>query len=454
MSGLREFSTVWRIAVGTLAAVLLLASGAQGSSTEQVLYSFQGGTDGTYPAGGLVFDQSGNLYGATSQGGNDWGTVFELTPQSGGWTKSSIYVFQGKSEDDGSAPSGGLIFDAKGNLYGVTSYGGAGDCKLDGYPVGCGTVFELTPNGSTWTETILYSFQGGNDGYLPGGNLTFDAKGNLYGSTFFGGGHGVCDQGYYPYCGTVFELSPPSKKGGAWTERVLYSFRNGPDGANPNGGLTFDKEGALYGTTAYGGIKAEWCSEDLGDGCGVAFELKPPAKKGGAWTESVLHRFKGWEDGDGQWPGAGLIFDNKGALYGTTVGGGQGSSPGGTAFQLKPPRRKGGAWGEAVLYTFTGGNDGGNPMGGLIFDEQGNLYGTDLGGASKGGNVYELSPPTGGGAWTLTVLYNFTGPPDGYYPAASLIFDQAGDLFGTTLWGGNGQGCSYGGCGTVFEVTP
>jgi hypothetical protein len=434
----------------------MLAAAARGASTEQVLYSFQGGTDGTYPAGGVVFDQSGDLYGATSEGGASscspqaqCGTVFELTPGSGGWTETQLYVFKGKAYNDGDAPSSGLILDQAGNLYGVTAYGGSGNCVLSGTKGGCGTVYELTPNGSTWTETILYSFQGDKDGYFPAGNLVFDAAGNLYGATNFGGGYGDCNP-IYGYCGTIFKLSPPSGNGGPWTETVLYRFKGGKDGAYPNGGLIFDNQGNLYGTTEFGGGSSACTWEE--DGCGTVFELKPPTKKGGAWTESLLHRFKGYPDG--HYPNGGLIFDKKGGLYGTTVSGGEGSSASGTAFQLKPPRRKGGAWAETILYTFTGGNDGGNPMAGLIFDEQGNLYGTDLGGASYGGNVYELSPAAGGGAWTLTVLYNFTGPPNGYYPAASLIFGQAGSLFGTTQWGGNGQGCQYGGCGTAFEVTP
>jgi uncharacterized repeat protein (TIGR03803 family) len=432
-----------------LVALLMLASGAQGSSTERVLYSFQGGNDGAKPAGGVLFDKAGNLYGTTSSGGpncskeDGCGTVYQLTPQGGGWTETVLYAFMGKSQNDGNFPNGGLVFDQDGNLYGVTGYGGSGNCVLVEEDVGCGTVFELMPNGSTWTETILYSFQGGKDGYLPVGNLTFDTKGNLYGATFFGGGYGVCDQGIYPYCGTIFELSPPTHKGGAWTEKVLHSFKNGADGANPNGGLVFDAEGVLYGTTVYGGGKG--CNSDAGDGCGSVFQLKPPARKGGSWIHTVLYRFKA--SGDGGNPAAGVIFGQKGALYGTTATGGQGES--GTVFQLKPKR--GGAWSETILYALTDGNDGADPMAGLIFDNERNLYGTaSMGGASHRGTVFQVGPPP---TWTYTVLYGFTGSSDGSGPAASLIFDGAGNLYGTTQYGGGGQGC-YGGCGTVFEVTP
>lgn len=448
--------------LGLLVVILVFASTAWGGATEKVLYSFQGGTDGMYPTGNVIFDQAGNLYGTTPQGGgtnyncigDSCGTVFELTPQDGVWTETVLYAFTGKSQNDGDLPNGGLVSDQDGNLYGVTGYGGAGDCRLSGSLVGCGTVYELTPpagQGDSWTETIVYSFQGGKDGYLPLGNLTFDAKGNLYGATFFGGGHGTCDQGVYPYCGTVFELSPPSKKGGDWTEKVLYSFKNGPDGTNPNGGLIFDGEGALYGTTVYGGAKVESCADDGGDGCGVAFELKPPARKGGAWVETVLHRFTDFPDG--RHPFAGVVFGSEGNLYGTTLGGGQGSTADGTVFELKPRHGGGAPWSETVLYTFLDGNDGGFPMDPLILDNKGNLYGEA--GAGAGGTIFEMSPPTRrGGAWTYVVLYNFTDSPDGDGPEGGLIFDGAGNLYGTTHYGGTGEGCEYGGCGTVFEVTP
>jgi uncharacterized repeat protein (TIGR03803 family) len=453
MSKLREFSAVCRIAVGALAAVLMLASVAWGGDTENVLYSFQGGSDGSEPSGGVVFDQNGNLYGATSYGGGSscaplttCGTVFELTPGAGGWTETVLYVFKGKAYNDGDIPSGGVILDGAGNLYGVTGYGGGGNCYLSGTKAGCGTVYKLTPNGSTWTETILYSFHGGKDGNFPAGNLVFDAAGNLYGSTLFGGGRGNCGS-IYGYCGTIFELSPPSGNGGAWTEKVLYSFKGGNDGASPDGALIFDKQGALYGTTEFGGGSSNCTWHE--DGCGTVFELKPPAKKGGPWTESLLHRFEGYQDGDGQWPAAGLTFDSKGNLYGMTLTGGKGGS--GTVFQLRP--RRAGAWSEAILYAFTGGNDGVASSGGLIFDGEGNLYGTSLGGSYHGA-VFELSPPLmQDGAWTLTDLYDFKGPPDAGWPYAGVILDNAGNIYGTTLYGGTGQGCDDG-CGTVFEVTP
>jgi hypothetical protein len=175
------------------ALVLLFASTASAEWTEKVLYSFQGGNDGSFPGGGVVFDQQGNLYGVTEAGGppscdpigSYCGTVYQLTPpvkQSDPWTKTQLYMFKGKRFNDGEVPSG-LIIDKAGNLYGVTAYGGSGGCVLVGVPAGCGTVYELSPpvtKGGKWTYTILYNFKGGKNGYLPGGNLVFDSAGNQY----------------------------------------------------------------------------------------------------------------------------------------------------------------------------------------------------------------------------------------------------------------------------------
>jgi len=250
----------------TVAAILSLTGNASAEWKEKVLYSFQGGDDGAVPAGGVVFDQQGNLYGATQQGGGtdcspmaDCGTVYQLAPPAKDgdpWTETVLHVFQGKQHNDGEFPSGGVIADASGNIYGTASYGGTGDCVLLGIKGGCGTVYELSApqsKGGQWTYTTLYSFKGGKDGYLPSGDLVFDSKGNLYGATAFGGGKGTTCDPYYQYCGTVFELSPPKTKGGKWTEKVLHSFAGGTDGANPNGGLVLDNKGAVYGTTYAGG---------------------------------------------------------------------------------------------------------------------------------------------------------------------------------------------------------
>ena len=243
--------------------IMLLAASAAAEWHEKVLYSFQGGSDGQTPAGGVVFDKAGNLYGATVNGGADncspmaaCGTVFQLAPPANkgeAWTETVLYVFKGKASNDGENPDGGLVMDAAGNLYGTAAYGGTGDCVLLGIKGGCGTVYKMSPpaqKGGAWTETTLYSFKGGNEGYVPQGNLVFDSAGNLYGVTLFGGGKGKL-RSVLSICGTVFELSPPKQKGGEWAEKVLHSFAGGPtDGANPNGGLVLDSTGAIYGTAA------------------------------------------------------------------------------------------------------------------------------------------------------------------------------------------------------------
>jgi uncharacterized repeat protein (TIGR03803 family) len=438
-----------------LLVILSMATTASAEWKEKVLYSFQGGTsDGSGPAGGVVFDPQGNLYGATAGGGppscgpigGECGTVFQLSPpaQKGGpWTETLIYQFQGKGSNDASVPSGGLIRDAAGNLYGVTGYGGTGDCVLLGVPAGCGTVYQLSPpkqKGGAWTETILYSFPTAKQGYLPNGDLVFDSAGNLYGATSFGGTTGTtCDKFYGGQCGTVFEVSPPKTKGGKWTEEVLHNFASGTDGANPNGGLVLDGAGNVYGTTFAGGTP----------GWGMVFKLNPPRRNGGAWTEKQLHVFSVLSDGAN--PSAGVVFGKNGDLYGSALGGGEGGS--GTIFELKKLAEKGQPWKETVLHRFTGGNDGTSPQCAPIFDANGNLYGTALGGGTHRGVVFRLVPPKRGNSWPLTVLYNLTGSPDGDHPTAALIFDGKGNLYSTTEWGGRGQACQ-GGCGAVFEVSP
>ena len=314
---------------------------------------------------------------------------------------------------DGFVPQAGLVSDAAGNLYGTTSGGGVYDK---------GTVFELTlkANGR-WTEKVLLSFHGAH-GALPRSSLIFDASGNLYGTTY-GGGKQTCSSG----CGTVFKLSP--KAGGAWTEQVLYRFKGSvTDGSGPEAVLIFDGSGSIYGTTTSGGTA----------GVGTVFELTP---RSGSWTEKVVYSFL-----DGGRPYGGLVLDAAGILYGTT---GSGGSYGyGAVFKLTP--KAGGRWAEKVIHSFNR-TDGYLPLSGLTFDDSGNLYGTTFGGGAYGyGTVFELTPKTGGG-WTENVLQSFSYL-DGSGPAGSLIFDAAGNLYGTTYSGGSGD-CQYG-CGTVFELAP
>src|ERR1039458_10243465 len=326
-----------------------------------------------------------------------------------------LYSFYGGT--DGNGPEAGLIFDAAGNLYGTTGAGGTANA---------GTAFELTPTaGGGWTETVLHSFTPYyGDGTGPSAGLIFDAAGNLYGTTRGGGTYGA---------GTVFELTPAG--GGSWTEKVLYSFgAYGTDGVVPYAGLIFDAAGNLYGTTNAGGTYYQY---------GTVFELTPAG--GGNWTETVLHNFVA-NGTDGYYPWAGLAFDRFGNLYGTTQDGG--TYVVGTVFELTPAG--GGNWTETVLHNFNNnGTDGIIPLAGLIFDAAGNLYGTTTeGGTPGGGTVFELTP-AGGGSWTEKVLYNFNyNGTDGWGPQVGLVFDAAGNLYGTTPWGGTYTD------GTVFELTP
>jgi uncharacterized repeat protein (TIGR03803 family) len=400
------------IAAFVIFAATLLGTGTRAcAQTETVLLSFDKNEEGYELPAGLIFDASGNLYGTTYWGGKDnYGTVFELTLTAGGsWTEAVLCGFNG---EDGSGPEASLIFDGAGNLYGTTYNGGE---------YGYGTVFELTPTaGGAWTKKVLHSFNdNGEDGYGPFASLIFDASGNLYGTTYNGGTYSW---------GTVFELKP--KAGGSWAEKVLHSFNdNGTDAARPYASLIFDASGNLYGTTGGGGTYS----------LGTVFELKP--KAGGGWAEAILYNFD--DNGrDGWGPVASLIFDAVGNLYGTTSQGGAHNH--GTVFEMKP--KAGGGWSEASLHSFDN-QDGYGPQAGLIFDAAGNLYGTTyLGGAYGDGVVFELSPAAGRG-WTESVLWSFNGT-DGSSPYASLIFDGSGNLYGTTSVGG-----AYSG-GTVFEITP
>jgi hypothetical protein len=440
-----------------IAAVFLLtfASPLSAEWKEKVLYSFQGLPDGAYPAGGVAFDKAGNLYGATTYGGanncpgvGECGTVYQLQPplQRGKpWREKTLYIFKGANHNDGSSPSGGVLMDQAGNLYGTNAYGGVGKCQLFGSRTGCGTIYQLIPpkqKNGVWKEKVLYSFQGGKDGQFPWGDLTFDSAGNIYGATQYGGGFGSCNDPFYKNCGTVFKLSPPKTKGGKWTEKVMHAFKNGTDGANPNGGLVLDIRGAIYGTTYYG------ANPGCNSTCGTVFKLTPT--KSGTWNEQQLLRFKSDASMGGN-PAAGLIFGTNGDLYGTTSWGGHDPiNDVGTVFKLH--RRKGGAWQEALLHSFKDGSpDGQRLLAGIVFDANGNLYGTASGGGTYfGGTAFELKSGSKG---NFKVLDSFAGPPDGEYPASNLIFDTAGNMYGTTQIGGTGYQCQ-GHCGTIFQLQP
>jgi uncharacterized repeat protein (TIGR03803 family) len=255
------------------------------------------------PYGPLTLDSAGSLYGTTYAGGTySQGGVFELKRSAKGWAENVLYNFTGGS-DGGQPYQPSLVWDSAGNLYGTTETGGND---------GLGVVFELTPtSGGSWTETVLHSFTGVTDGWLPDSGVIIDKSGNLYGTAFLGGGYGSCFSGLS--CGTVYQLTPSM---GEWTFSVLHAF-DGSDGGNPAAGLIFDAAGNLYGATAY--------MEN--DGPGVIFRLSPSEH---GWAESVLHRF---DEEDGAEPFGGLVFDKRGVLYGTAEWGGKGD---GVVFSLRP----------------------------------------------------------------------------------------------------------------------
>jgi uncharacterized repeat protein (TIGR03803 family) len=317
---------------------------------------------------------------------------------------------------DGGGPAGTLSLDGSGNLYGTTYIGGAH---------GVGTVYKLSHRGSGWVLSTLYTFTGGSDGSYPAAGVTIGPNGRLYGTTGRGGNHG-CDGGG---CGVLYELRPPTTICGAlscpWIQTIVHQFTGGDDGGLPsNGSLVFDSAGNMYGTTQLGGPPNQ----------GTVYKVQ---HSGGSWIESVLYSFH--RDGvDGKMPAAGVILDHAGNLYGTTPYGGLFLN--GTAFKLTP---QGSGWTEQILQDFPG-PEGAMPLAGLILDGAGNLYGATLtGGAGAGGNVYELSPP--GSYSNFTELYDFVAFTDNSGPASVPVMDASGNLYGSRAGSisGNDPGSIY-----------
>ena len=357
-------------------------------------------------------DRAGNLYGTAYAGGytggncaGGCGVVFKLTRSHSGWLYTTLYKFTGP---DGSNPAARVVIGPNGSLYGTTVYGGAANR---------GTVYNLSPPASAcktalcpWTETVVYSFKGGSDGQWPEyGDVIFDQAGNLYGTTPNGG-----DPSCFDSCGIVFKLTPSN---GGWTEGILYSFQGTNDGAFPYGSVIFDNVGNLYGTAEAGGA----------EGSGTVYELVP---SGGGWTLSTLHSFTYGEDGAE--PYGGLILDQSGNLYGATEAGG--SESGGEAYQLTPSN---GGWIFAPLYGF---NAYSGSFAKLAMDTSGNLYGTLA--SSETTEVFRLTPSNGG--WIQT---GFPGSAGGY-PFGSVILDASGNVYSTASYGGTYEK------GVVFEIAP
>ncbi len=342
----------------TSEAVFKLIPNADGSWASRTLHIFRGIPDGSFPSGGLILDAAGNIYGLTNGGGRGGvGTAYELVRSANGqYTEKILHHFG--QHADGKYPFGALTADAAGNLYGTTQSGGINNT---------GTVFELIPTAEgPWTEKVLYNFALSGDGANPMVGVIFDSAGNLYGTTGTGG---ISDGG------TAYELSPQSD--GSWTETTLLSFSHGSE---PDGSLTLDKSGNLYGATIYGGAH----------NVGVVYKLSPQTN--GSWTETVLHSFNA--DGtDGFNAFTGLIFDTAGNLYGATMSGGvhQGLNGNGTIFELTP--QADGTWTESMLFSFNRTDGEGPQWGSLVFDASGNLYGASkTGGANSDGTVFKLTP--------------------------------------------------------------
>jgi uncharacterized repeat protein (TIGR03803 family) len=366
-----------RLLMLTVTAFAIVAAALPAvAQTETVLHNFNG-KDGSYPFSRLIIDMQGNLYG--TNGGNPVSpptaaSVIKLDP-----TGKLTVLYRQKPTGICGLCIDNLLQDTQGNLYGTDASAGQ---------FGNGAVFKVTPSGSF---TVLYSFTGGSDGQNPNDGLVADEQGNFYGTTGLGGAFGQ---------GVVFKVTP------AGAEEVLYSFTGGSDGGEPWGRLLRDSQGNLLGTTyADGGLQLSF---------GVVFKLTP------AGVESVLHSFTG---SDGGHPNGDLIFDSKGNLYGTTPSINHG--PHGTVFRVTQE----GVF--TTLHTFSG-SDGFDPRSGVLRDASGNLFGTTFsGGASGDGVAYELASDG-----VLTVLHNFSGGSDGSFPVGGLVFDQSGNLYGTTAYGG------------------
>ncbi len=416
-------STRAMLALAIASVTLFEATQSLHAQTVSVLYTLTG----AFPTGGLVRDSAGNLYGTTPEGGIGAGTVFKLSlGKDGAWTETVLYTFTGAP--DAAGPEGGLVLESAGNLYGTTMRGGTSNL---------GAVFKVTKTGK---ETVLYSFcsvANCADGEFPNGGLVRDADGNLYGTTALGGNPAFCGEG----CGIVFKITKTGK------ETVLYNFcsiANCADGAFPVGGggtfpdewLVRDAAGNLYGTTPAGGDLA-FCGDDRG--CGTVFKVDKTGK------ETVLHSFCSVAKcADGSYPLVGLIQDGAGNLYGTTTDGGKHVHYG-TVFKVDTTGKG------TVLYSFPGHASVGEVYpSALVLDAAANLYGTtEFSGTFHSGSVFEVT-----NSGRTRTLYSFNNGTDGGSPEGGLILDSAGNVYGTTLSGGNVNGCEGFGCGTVFELTP
>jgi uncharacterized repeat protein (TIGR03803 family) len=387
-------------------AGVLLISAAR-ADTFTTIYKFDPAT-GENPSGGLVMDKRGALYGVLHFfGANGNGAVFRLVPPGAGqskWTENILYSFAGG--DDGAGPVSGVVRSTSGALFGTTIVGGANNA---------GAIYMLSPSGGSWTESVIYSFPS-SDGF-PGGRLLLDAQGNLYGASQT----------------SVIRLTPPAGRQGSWTASTICTFTADGDGRGPTGGLTGDST-ALYGTTRSGGSGSQ----------GIVFRLTPPGSGDGPWIETVLHSFSGTE---GSSPNGDLVVKG-GNLFGTTEHGGAADT--GTVFELKKPKAGQSEWRYSMIYSFSG-PDGDLPFNGLSAGKDGSLYGTTIQGGVIGkhghGTVFRLSPPASGEkTWTEAVLHSFSDT-DGNSPGLLLI-TKSGAVYGNAQYGARGN------TGNTFEILP
>jgi uncharacterized repeat protein (TIGR03803 family) len=421
------------LAIAALAASIIVLDGSHPAAayTFKILYAYSGGAIEGAPSGGLVRDSTGTLFGVTQYGGIQdcaypgslpCGTVFKLTEKR---VEKALYAFKGQP-GDGATPVGGLARDSKGDLFGTTS--GGGDCNAAGG--GCGTVFEYKSDG-TYVELYQFCSPQGTlcaDGENPVSSLIVDRQGNLFGTAQYGGRQSTNYEG-----GVVFEVTARGKF------KVLHAFTSNNDGWQPQSALILDANGNLFGTTPSGGRHKS--TDSAGAGAGVVYEIAADG------SESIFHDFTPRCDPFGQCsrgegPRGPLIRDQAGNFYGVTAGGGTHGNAGGTVFRLTPSGTL------SVLYSFcakTNCADGSQPVGGLAMDAAGDLFGTtEFGGANARGVVFELTP-----AKKESVLYSFCSQAncaDGYPPNGGLIIDSQGNLYGETGSAGSGTG------GTIFEV--
>jgi uncharacterized protein (TIGR03437 family) len=424
-----------RLVVFVIAALVAIADARLARAQEyKLIYSWVGKTGIYEPGSPMTMDSQGNLYGTLAGG------VFKLSPPSvagGQWTEQVLIDSTGPSVR---LPSHGLLFDAKGNLFGLSTIQG----QVEGQYVS-GYITEVSPpstSGGAWTSEILYLFPDDPTQTticeFPQSYLTMDSQGNLY---------GTCTNVGATNLGGVYKLSPPGQAGGQWTQQLLHAFANdGVDGngPGPEAGLIFDAQGNLYGTTENGGS----------DNAGVVFELSPGA--GGEWTETILYTFK--FDGGPATPYGALVFDHQGNLYTTTTAGGVTATGGGAAggvIELSPPANQGSEWTLTQVYGFKGkATDGAFPAAGVLFDAAGNIWGTTFHGgpyyssgpANTDGVLFELMPQ-GGGGWKEVVRHFFGAPGDVFAVTYPLVIDSKGNVYG------GGSGCNTNGCTGIFEYT-